>query len=70
MQFVNILILVIFNKLRCHTHFCQPIKLLNPDCLYKWTNHADPDQLASSLDLHCLQGMTYLGSAGPELMYL
>ena len=52
MQFVNILTLVILNKLRCHTHFCQPIKLLDQDCLYKftylWTYSADPDQLSSS----------------------
>ena len=69
MQFVNILTLVILNKLRCHTHVCQPVKLLDPDCLYKWTNPADPDQMASLLDLHCSQGMAFLGSSGPELLY-
>ena len=41
----------------------MPIRLLDPDFLYKFTylmaNNADPDQLASSeastLDLHCLK---------------
>ena len=42
----------------------QPIRLLDPDCCYKFTyliaNSADPDQLVSlqkptDLDRHCLQ---------------
>ena len=41
----------------------QPIRLIDPNFLYKFTylmaNRADPDQLASEeatdLDLHCLQ---------------
>ena len=46
------------------TFICQPIRLLDPGCWYKFiywmTNSADPDQLASlkkptDLDLHCLQ---------------
>ena len=36
----------------------QPIRLLDPDCCYKFiylmANSADPDQI-SDLDLHCLQ---------------
>ena len=51
-----LLTLIMPNKLRCHAHFyrnCQSIRLLNPDCWYKFTywmtNSADPDQLASSL---------------------
>ena len=51
------------NKLRCHAHFCQPIRLLDLGCWYKFTykmtNSAVPDQLASSEAtwswLHCLQ---------------
>ena len=43
----------------------QPIKLLGPGCLYKFThlmaNSADLDQLASLLDLHCLQGQDIFG---------
>ena len=51
----------------------KPIRLLDPDFLYKFTylmtNSADPDQLASSeptdLDLHCLQsGSTLFAKAG------
>ena len=48
------------NKLNCHvpSNF-QSINLLDPDCCYKFAylmaNSADPDQLASDLDLHCLQ---------------
>ena len=41
-----------------HTSNFQPIKLLDPDCSYKFTyltaNSSDPGQLAS-LDVHCLQ---------------
>ena len=33
------------------------------------TNSADPDQLASDLDLHCLQRQGISGSAGQGLMY-
>ena len=46
--------LVMLNKLRCHTATSdfQPIRLLDPDCWYKFSNlmanSADPDQLASS----------------------
>ena len=49
------------NTIRCHFHFlyCQPIRLLDPGCWYKFTywmtNGADPDQLASDLDLHYLK---------------
>ena len=47
-----LLTLVLLNKLRCHAHFFQPIRLLDPDCCYKVTylmeNSAEPDQLASS----------------------
>ena len=52
----------------------QPIRLLDPDCWYKFTywmaNSADPDQLAllqkpTHLYLHCLQRQgIYPGSAG------
>ena len=47
------LTLVLLNKLRCQpTSNFQPIRLLDPDCCYKFTylmaNSADPDQLASS----------------------
>ena len=50
---ISTLSLVLLNKLRCHapSNF-QPIRLLDPDCCYKFTdlmaNSADPDQLASS----------------------
>ena len=64
------LILVLLNKLRCHTHFYfQQIRLLDPHCCSKFTylmaKSADPDQLASKptdLDLHCLprQGLSRL----------
>ena len=60
--YIKSLTLVMLKKLRCHTHSnFQPIRLLDPDCCYKFeylmANSADPDQLASStdLDLHCLQ---------------
>ena len=49
----SLLTLILLNKLRCHTpsNF-QPIRLLDPDCCYKFkyliANSADPDQLASS----------------------
>ena len=45
------------DKLRCSNF--QPVRFLDPDCWYKFTylltNSAEPDQLASDLDLHCLQ---------------
>ena len=45
----------------------QPIRLLDRDCCYKFTylmaNSADLDQLASSLDLHCLQRQGLSGSS-------
>ena len=33
-------------------------------------NSADPDQLASDLNLHCLKNRIYLGSAGQGLILL
>ena len=43
---------VMLNKLAMPTSNFQPIRLLYPDCCYKFTylmaNSADPDQLASS----------------------
>ena len=65
----NRLTLVLLNKLRCHAYFnFLPIRLLNPNCCYKFTylmtNSADPDQLASKptdLDLHCLQRQSISG---------
>ena len=51
----------------------QPIRLLDPDCCYKFAylmaNSSDPDQLAD-LELHCLQNSVYPGSAGQGLKYL
>ena len=52
-QFFFILTLVLLNKLRCQaTSNFQPVRLLDPDCCYKFAylmaNSADPDQLASS----------------------
>ena len=50
------LTLVMLNKFTCTvdatpTSYFQPIRLLDPDCCYKFTylmaNSADPDQLAS-----------------------
>ena len=50
--------------------YFQPIRLLDPDCRYKFTylmaNSADPDQLASSEG----KGRIYPGSAGPGLTHL
>ena len=49
---ICMLTLVILNKLRCHAHFYQPIKLLDPDFFIQihnlMTNSSDPDQLTSS----------------------
>ena len=68
----NFLTLVLLNKLRCHAHFLfsatsyfQPIRLLDPDCCYKFTylmaNSADPDQLASEANW---SGSTLFAKAG------
>ena len=56
----TMIILVLLNKLRYHpTSNFQPIRLLDLDYCYKFTylmaNSADPDQLPTDLDLHCLQ---------------
>ena len=54
----------------------QPIRLLDPDCSYKYTylmtNSADPDQKPTDLDLHCLlrQGMSYSAREGLILSML
>ena len=43
----------------------QPIRLLDPNCcnkfIYLVANSADPDQLASNLDLYCLQSQGISG---------
>ena len=50
---LQFLTLVLLNKLRCHaTSNFQPIRLLDPNCCYKFiflmADSADPDLLASS----------------------
>ena len=60
------LTLVLLNKLRCHTHFqFSANQIIDPDCCYKFTylmaNSADPNQLASDLDLHCFQRQGIFG---------
>ena len=72
-MFLFFLTLVMLNKLRCHTHFYfSANQITNLDCCYKFmylmANSTDPDQLASDLDLHCLQRQGYPGSAGQGLI--
>ena len=42
----------------------QPIRLLDPDCCYRFAylmaNSADPDQKPTDLDLHCLQNRVFV----------
>ena len=68
------LTLVLLNKFldATATSNFQPIRLLDPDCCYKFAylmaNSADPEQKPADLDLHCLHNMIYPDSAGQGLI--